>query len=343
MVPSNKKRLFPPFWNGLTESQSGTCPICGGGNARYASGQVSRFPGFPTGDTYDTVQGWCDACTNFTITRAALEDARGKKKLYLLSAYFRQLPDEPDGIAGSLIGIQDWEGSVASIMQPDVLELFDDALVRICRSCPGLGQASSFDYMLDWPLLKVDSPGAALFIINALLDAGFLQPARDGVGPYFPLTPTWRAYERLKQLESSGHSSERAFVAMSFDPKQDAVYDHVIRPAIIAAGYSPVRVDRVTHNEKIDDFIISEIRRCRFVVADFTDQKTGVYFEAGFGYGLGRRVIWMCNKSETKLLHFDTRQFYHILYDDFDKAREDLTTRIEALEGHGTYLVDRLV
>jgi hypothetical protein len=46
----------------------------------------------------------------------------------------------------------------------------------------------------------------------------------------------------------------------------------------------------------------------------------------------------MCHKSESKLLHFDTRQFYHILYDDPDKAREDLKTRIEALEGHGPYV-----
>ena len=336
-MPSNKSRLFPPFWPGLTESQSGNCPICGGGNARSASGEVSRYRDHQTSLKYEAVQGWCPACTNFTITREAIEDARAKKKLCLLSAYFRQLPAE-DVKAESLIGVQDWEGLVASIMPPDVLELFDDALVRICRSCPGLGQASTFDYGLDWPLLKVESSGAALFVINALLDAGFLQRSREGVGAHFPLTPTWKAYERLKELESSGHSSERAFVAMSFDPKQDVVYDQVIRPAILAAGYYPVRVDRVSHNEKIDDFIIAEIRRCRFVVADFTDQKTGVYFEAGFGFGLGRRVIWMCHKSETSLLHFDTRQFYHILYDDYDKAREDLSNRIEALEGHGSYV-----
>jgi hypothetical protein len=146
-VASNKKRLFPPFWDGLIESQSGNCPICGTGNARFASGKVSRFPAYPTSDTYETVQGWCNACTNFTITREAIEDARAKKKLHLLSAYFRQLPDG-DVMATSLIGIQDWEGLVASIMPPDALELFDDALVRICRSCPGLGQASTFDYGL---------------------------------------------------------------------------------------------------------------------------------------------------------------------------------------------------
>jgi nucleoside 2-deoxyribosyltransferase len=121
--------------------------------------------------------------------------------------------------------------------------------------------------------------------------------------------------------------------------RRPGILRKVLVPAIVAAGYEPVRVDKVKpHDEKIDDFIISEIRRSRFVVADFTDQMTGVYFEAGFGYGLGRRVIWMCDKSELNCLHFDTRQFYHILYDDFDKARGELTTRIESLEGHGSYV-----
>lgn len=192
--------------------------------------------------------------------------------------------------------------------------------------------------MVDWPLLRVKSQNAALFVVNALFQGGFLQAARGQVGPHFPLTPTWKPDERLKQLESSGRSSDRAFVAMSFDPKRHDVYVKVIEPAILAAGYRSVRVDKETNGDKIDDSIIAEIRRSRFVVADFTDQKTGVYFEAGFSYGLGRRVIWMFDKSESKLLHFDARQFYHILYDDFERAREELTARIEALEGHGTYV-----
>jgi hypothetical protein len=43
--------------------------------------------------------------------------------------------------------------------------------------------------------------------------------------------------------------------------------------------------------------------------------------------------IWMCNHSEVNDLHFDTRQFNHLLYDDLAKARTDLVNRIVALEG----------
>jgi nucleoside 2-deoxyribosyltransferase len=339
-MPSSKKPQFPPFtYPELKQAGEPKCPICRENGATFGRGMVSLNAIGPHGTQVEMFQGFCQACTNFWITREAVDDARAKNKTYLLSAYLRDLPDrEWSELFEGPIDLHSWEDLVSTIIQPDIVGLTDDALVIICRSCPDIGLSSRFDYMVDWPLLRVKSPNAALFVVNALFEGGFLQAARGQPGPHYPLTPTWKAYERLKQLESSGRSSERAFVAMSFDPKQDAVYTQVIQPAIVAAGYFPVRVDRVTHNEKIDDFIISEIRRCRFVVADFTDQKTGVYFEAGFGYGLGRRVIWMCHKSETHLLHFDTRQFFHILYDDFDKAREDLTNRIEALEGHGSYV-----
>ena len=46
----------------------------------------------------------------------------------------------------------------------------------------------------------------------------------------------------------------------------------------------------------------------------------------------------MCNHSEVNDLHFDTRQFSHILYDDLAKAKGDLVNKIVALEGPGTYV-----
>ena len=52
------------------------------------------------------------------------------------------------------------------------------------------------------------------------------------------------------------------------------------------AGYEAVRIDKQRHLNKIDDEIVAEIRRARFLVADFTQGETGprggVYYEAGF-------------------------------------------------------------
>jgi len=125
---------------------------------------------------------------------------------------------------------------------------------------------------------------------------------------------------------------------MSFSPERLPVWIEVIEPAILSAGYRPLRVDQHEHNRRIDDEIIAQIRRCRFLVADFTEQKKGVYFEADFALGLGRNVIWMCEHSEVNDLHFDTRQFNHILYDDLEHAKTALANRIVALEGPGNYV-----
>jgi nucleoside 2-deoxyribosyltransferase len=113
------------------------------------------------------------------------------------------------------------------------------------------------------------------------------------------------------------------------------VWTSLIQPAIKRAGYKPIRVDKYEHNNRIDDEIVAQIRRCRFLVADFTGQRNGVYFEAGFAQGLGRRVICMCHESDKGNLCFDTRQINHILYNDLEQARVALTSRIVALEGEG--------
>ena len=58
-------------------------------------------------------------------------------------------------------------------------------------------------------------------------------------------------------------------MAMWFDDEMDAAYSNGIEPAIIDAGYRPVRIDRKPDVNKIDDEIIAEIRRSRFLVSGF--------------------------------------------------------------------------
>ena len=44
-------------------------------------------------------------------------------------------------------------------------------------------------------------------------------------------------------------------------------------------------------------------KECRFVVADVTNHRNGVYFEAGYAMGMGLPVIWMCHKDDMKEAH----------------------------------------
>lgn len=128
-----------------------------------------------------------------------------------------------------------------------------------------------------------------------------------------------------------GRDARQAFVAMWFDPSRKIYFDEGFRPAIEDDKKTKAfRIDNKEHNRKVDDEIVAEIRRSRYLVADFTENRGGVYFEAGFAVGLGLPVIWCVQQGHESALHFDTRQYNHILYSDPADLREKLLNRIRA-------------
>ena len=115
-------------------------------------------------------------------------------------------------------------------------------------------------------------------------------------------------YARLAALDSTGSAPSQAFVAIWFDMPLATAYEEGIAPAIRDAGYEPIWIDQKDHNNKIDDEIIAEIRRSRFLVADFTQgdagARGGVYYEAGFAHGLNLPVIFTCRADAIEKVHF---------------------------------------
>ncbi|RYH29211.1 MAG: hypothetical protein EON54_22695 [Alcaligenaceae bacterium] len=133
----------------------------------------------------------------------------------------------------------------------------------------------------------------------------------------------------------SGTGSRTAFIAMWFDPQMDDARNIGLIPAIAAAGYTPIIVNSVEYINKIDDEIVAQIRRSRFLVADFTGHRGGVYFEAGFAMGLGLPVFWTCREDALPDLHFDIRQYNCIVWQDPAELALRLQRRIEAVMGVG--------
>ena len=134
-------------------------------------------------------------------------------------------------------------------------------------------------------------------------------------------------------------SSDQVFVAMWFDDSMVNARDNGIKPAILNTGYTPRLIDEKPDVDKIDDEIIGEIRRSRFLIADFTfgDKgiRGGVYYEAGFALGLGLEVIRSCRADQIADLHFDVNHHYHIAWKTPEDLREGLEKRILALIGEG--------
>jgi hypothetical protein len=56
-----------------------------------------------------------------------------------------------------------------------------------------------------------------------------------------------------------------------------------------------------------------------------------VYFEAGYALALERIVIWSCREDHVKDLHFDTRQYPHIVWKQPQDLRCQLRDRLRVL------------
>lgn len=205
----------------------------------------------------------------------------------------------------------------------------DRALAFVAERQPKADRYVEVTYPDDYPLVLAQDDGEFSYAMEALDEQGLLEtPGTPGLARHYRVTPEgWAAMARIRE---SRRDSNQAFVAMWFDPELDPVWLEGFKPALENYGFVPMRVDRVQHNQRIDDFIVAEIRRSGLVVADFTKHRQGVYFEAGFALGLGIPLIWTCRKDELEKAHFDTRQYNHIDWETPEDLRVRLEDRIAA-------------
>jgi len=301
-------------------NDSATCPLCGEApeHATYEAG-------------HDLFAVTCARCGRFRISAEASISLQPQQK-YLASAYCRRALR---GGSGSVtILSNNLKPLIDSLPHYSLPEKMDNLLALIAEMTPGPGEVSRFQNIRDYPLVIARDRSEVDYLARELISRKYLDGARG-------YAVTMQGWERLEQIRAKGHSSTRCFVAMWFDASMGEVYDGAIEPAISDAGYEPLRIDRHEHVNRIDDEIIGQIKRSRFMVADFTGQRHGVYFEAGLMLGLGRSVVWMCRKEELSKeggLHFDVRQYNFITYESATEARKKLYDRILAQEGEGPVL-----
>ena len=185
--------------------------------------------------------------------------------------------------------------------------------------------------------IEAESDGELGAFRDLLADIGFIR----NMGTNVAITPA--GFVRMDELRRGGAPTNKAFVAMWFGADTSDAYEQGIAPAIAETGFEPVRIDKKEHINKIDDEIVAEIKRSRFVVADFTsstvqagDQtvyvpRGGVYYEAGLAQGREIPVIWCVRNDQIDHVHFDTRQFNHIVWESPADLRTKLRNRIRAL------------
>lgn len=164
------------------------------------------------------------------------------------------------------------------------------------------------------------------------------------------LTLTVKGVKYLQEKQTNSLTSTQAFVAMWFNEEEDPenykfnmtkIYESVIKPAIEENNkYKALRIDYKEHCNDINDEMIAEIRKSKFVIADLTGYRGGVYFEAGFAYGLNIPVIYTChekwlsgNKEKNiEPVHFDLNHRNIIKWNEkkLDEFKKNIKNRIDA-------------
>ncbi len=116
--------------------------------------------------------------------------------------------------------------------------------------------------------------------------------------------------ERYQTEKRSGASSDYGFIAMQFnEPTLDNFVRDVVKPTIrTALGYDLVDMRDVSRAGVIDNIMRMQIRGAAFVIVDLTHGNKGAYWEAGYAEGLGKPVVYICEKDvfEENGTHFDT-------------------------------------
>lgn len=230
-------------------------------------------------------------------------------------------------------------GRMLEAAEPSVTDKLSLLLRFLARNTLHPGQTIVFDVANDYSVVCAQNAREVSFYIQTLREQGLITYEGTSVNPSGDkVMITAEGWSELSRLDHAGIDSHSGFIAMAFSIDRDPA-EKAISAAIRAAGYLPIRVDKVEHVNKIDDEIIARIRASKFLVADFTLQRNGVYFEAGFMLGLGRPVIWLCEKKDLANVHFDTRQYNTLTYADPSELQTRLQTRIEAVIGRGPLAV----
>jgi len=170
------------------------------------------------------------------------------------------------------------------------------------------------------------SIGECIYYIKELTYQGLINCTINPAGIAMDFSITFKGLNYLLELTEKGNLSKKCFVAMSFDSTMKDTRE-AIKLAILENDFEPIIIDEqlVESSQTINDAIISAIKGCKFCIADFSQQKDGVYFESGFAVGLGKPVIYSCSEEWFTKSHFDTNHFPHIIY----TSNSDLTKKLD--------------
>ena len=273
----------------------------------------------------------CRRCGQFEITRGAAQWVINHNFGSQLAAWIRNR-NELSNVQPEIVrpNVEDIVSEMPKYSVSDKQRILLLALERR-TALPGDEVELVFD--MDFPLAWASSANEFAYLLSALVDRHLIDGPERFNNPWCSFVISPSGWDALDEMIRTSRDSSQAFVAMSFAKELIPVWRNGIKPALERAKYRAYRVDDDVHIGRIDAKIMTEIKNSRFVVADVTDQRPGVYFEAGYAMGLGLPVLWSVREDDLQNVHFDTRQYNHIVWRAADDLEQQLYNRVSAVIG----------
>lgn len=153
----------------------------------------------------------------------------------------------------------------------------------------------------------------AFKLAREMIDHGLLQgsdaSSQDSRYELMELDLTFEGWRRFEQELTGKVQGNYGFIALKFgDEVLDPFLRDVIKPAVASLGYQLFDMRDTAQAGVIDNLLRVRIRDSAFVLVDLTHDNPGAYWEAGYAEGLGKPVLYLCERSkfETARTHFDT-------------------------------------
>lgn len=166
-------------------------------------------------------------------------------------------------------------------------------------------------------------------LLIELIGRGWVEgiDARDSVDTshFLDLNLKLAGWEQYEGLRRGQLSSRTAFLALRFgDPTLEEFVQSTIKPCIKdELSFDLVDMRDVARAGVIDNIMRQQIRDSAFVLVDLTHDNSGAYWEAGYAEGLGKPVVYLCEKTKFDAMktHFDTNHCTTVIWSVDDRVR----------------------
>lgn len=312
-------------------NKKNSCPICGS--------NINNVPNLH----HTIIDYYCPKCGDFAVENILLQFlpgilGRDIKKIAFLSHWIRSKHKSKTSDNSRQYEIPRLNVNlVETILKqkpPNPAEQANNIIRWLGENIEAPGEYLRLEPAKHQSIMGAITTNGFMLVIKHLINSGIIEGSLT-LDPSALVTLSFEGWQHYEELKRGAIDSRKAFMAMKYDdPQLDNIVEKHFKPAVKQTGFDLFKLADRPKAGLIDDRLRVEIQTSRFLIADLTHENAGAYWEAGYAEGLGKPVIYTCEKIkfEEQKSHFDTNHHLTVIWDTEkpQEAAEELKATIRA-------------